>query len=91
MARKGVHHRQLMIEAPAGEAHGDHHRGADMAQRLVEIGGVLLFNPVEPVAQPGPQVVRQAVEIADHRLGMQALGHQRPGPAIHRHGHWCQT
>ena len=60
-----------MVQPPAQHAKGDHEGGADAAQGLVEIGGLLFVDAVQHRGQPRPRGSTDAVEVADHR-------HRRP-------------
>ena len=63
-----------MIDPRAQEAHRQHQRRADAAQRLVEIGAFLFGNVVQTLRRNAPACcIRQRVEIADHRPGQLSL------------------
>lgn len=84
MAQETVQHRQLMVEPPAGEADCDHEGRRDMAQRLVEIGRLLLGDRKQPVGEPDARGVREGIHVADHRHRRDPGGKAGVGSAIRR-------
>jgi hypothetical protein len=86
VAHQRVHHRKPVVQPRPGEAHRQHEGRRDQPQRLVEVGGVLFGDRVQPVGRQGPsRRGRDRIEVADHRLGPVAGGQQPVGPAVGRH------
>ena len=76
---------QLVINPRAGKPDGKNKWCGDAAQRLVKIGTVLFFDPVQTVhRQFGRDCCRKRIKIADHGLGDQTVFMCKNGPAIRR-------
>jgi hypothetical protein len=88
---RGVTHQRvvdgkLVIEPRAGEARGQHERRGDVPERLVEIGAVLLGDPMQALGRDrGLLFGTKRVEIADHRARHPAMGQRARRTAVGGH------
>src|SRR6056297_681084 len=74
-----------MIEPITAESDAKKQRCRDAAQAFVEIGAVLILHAVQDgLRQGGARGLRDAVEIADHRAGRDAMGKRAIRSAIGR-------
>lgn len=76
-----------MIEPPPVEAQRQIERRLDRIEAFAEIGAVLFGNMMHARRQPGPCILGQAVEIADHRLGLEPQRQSPVATAVRRHQH----
>ena len=77
---------QLVIQPCAGKAQANHKRRVDVAQRLVEIGGVLFGDMVERLGRDDRAGGGgEAVEIPVDRIGHPPCGEKRIRPTVRSH------
>ncbi|EPX75975.1 hypothetical protein Salmuc_05362 [Salipiger mucosus DSM 16094] len=80
------HRGELMVDARAEKARAQHQRRRDVAQALVEVGGVLLVDAVIALLRDARRVLGgQGVHVADHRVWRHPGPQQRPGTAVSGH------
>jgi hypothetical protein len=70
-----------------GDAEGQHERRLDRAQALVEVGRVLLRDPVDAVRRDA-RAPSKRIEVADHRVGKDARLEAAPRAAVGRDTGW---
>jgi len=77
-----MHHRQFMVEPAPRHTDRQHQRCYDMAQRLVEIGRLLLCNRIESSGKGGARRRSDTIHVTNHRLRHPPGLQQRLRPAI---------
>ena len=88
MPDKRVPDRERVVGARAGKTKAQQERRLDPRQAFLEIGGLLLGDPVKPRRRDrGPRKAPDGVEIADHRFGNDPRAHRHIGATIGRYHH----
>ena len=80
-----VQRRQRMVQPATGKPHGNDEIGANMAQRLGEIGAVLLGHMDQPGrTQPVARGIADGIEIPDRQIGDMTQGKRSVRAPIRR-------
>ena len=78
--------RKRVVRPAAEETRREHQRRLDPGEALLEVGAVLLGDPMEALGRDGGERARlDRVEVADHQVGRPTRGEDRRGAAVGGH------